>query len=122
MPPPRKRPHPRSLDALFGPKKPKVEPKRHCPRGHLQSVKWRYGDECWPCERARRADAEAKISAERSAADRAAYRAENGPPPMVLTMTTWDTKRVVRLMIPPRLAAQKKAQNKRRGRRRGARI
>lgn len=121
MPPPRKRPHPRSLDALFGPKKPKVAPKRHCPRGHLQSVKWRPGDECWPCELAARQAAEAEGNRIRNAAARAEYRAIHGNP-AIITMTTYDTKRVLRLSIPPRLAAQKKAQDKRRGRRRGARI
>lgn len=121
MPPPRKRSHPRSLDALFGPAKPKIAPKRFCPKGHLQSVKWRPGDECWPCTNAARQAAEAHERQIKNAADRAAYREKHGNP-AVITMTTWDTKRVIRMAIPPRLAAQRKAMDKRRGRRRGARI
>lgn len=115
MPPPRK-PHPRSLDALFGKPKPRV---KLCPKGHRQGVRWKTGDACLECAtiaaRAAR-DAEAK-------AEKARWREQMGPVPAVIRMTTWDTKRVVTLAIPPALAAQKKrAELKRRGRRRAARI
>lgn len=114
MPPPRK-PHPRSLTALFGPAKPKVAPKKRCPKGHLQPVRWRSGQPCTECQTI--AARLARI--EDAKAEKAEYRERMGPPPMVLTITTWDTQRVARFVIPPRLAAQRKARDKRRGRRRG---
>lgn len=114
MPPPRK-PHPRSLTALFGPAKPKVAPKKRCAKGHLQPVRWRSGDPCTECQtiaaRLARID-EAK-------AEKAAYRIENGPPPAVLRVLTVDTGKVTTYAITPRQAAERRARDKRRGRRRG---
>ena len=45
----KKKPHPRSLDALFPrPKKPAV---KRCPNGHRQGAAYRPGDPCVVCER-----------------------------------------------------------------------
>lgn len=53
MPPPRKkRPHPRSLDALFP--KPKV---KRCARGHTQTPEWRPLHGCSTCRKIDEAEA-----------------------------------------------------------------
>lgn len=121
MPPPKtraQRKHPRSLDALFGPAKPKVRPTKRCPHGHIQTQRYRPGDACLECASiARRAARDAAAKAER-----AAYSAAH-PAPAVLRIKTLDTGRVTTYSIPPALAAQKKRDElKRRGRRRPARI
>ncbi len=62
MPPPRKRPHPRSLDALFP--RPRTVPKKAvklCPNKHRQSASWTPSKTCVRCEQ-----------------DAAQRRAENG--------------------------------------------
>lgn len=118
MPPPRKRPHPRSLDALFGPPKPKIAPKKRCRYGHLQPVRWRDGDPCADCA----AVAARLARAQEAKAEKARYREENGPAPLVLRVLTLDTGKVTTYSIPPALAAQRRARDKRRGRKRGARI
>lgn len=116
MPPPRKRPHPRSLDAIFG--RPKPAPKQRCPGGHLQPVRWRSGDPCLECRAI-----EARRAREQAARDeKARYRAENGPAPHFLRVQTLDTGKVTTYAITPRQAAERRARDKRRGRRRGARI
>jgi hypothetical protein len=116
MPPPRKRPHPRSLDALFG--RPKPAPKKRCPGGHLQPVRWRSGDPCLECKAI-----EARRAREQDARDeKARFRELMGPVPLVLRVLTLDTQKVTTYAITPRQAAERRARDKRRGRRRGARI
>lgn len=116
MPPPRKRPHPRSLDALFG--RPKPAPKKRCPAGHLQPVRWSSGDPCLDCSAIKAREAREQDAR----AEKARYRTENGPAPMFLRVLTLDTGKVTTYAITPRQAAEKRARDKRRGRRRSARI
>ena len=114
MPPPRKRPHPRSLDALFGPAKPRVPVPKRCPKGHRQTQRWRAGDDCLECASVERARLRALSAAE----VKARYREAMGPPPAVLRILTVDSGKITTYAIPPRLAAERKARDKRRGRRR----
>lgn len=119
MPPPRKRPHPRSLDALFGPAKPRVAPTRRCPKGHKLHGKAK-ADDCYECRQV-----EARLArAQEGAREKAAYREASGPVPHVLRILTLDTQKVTAYAIPPALAAQKKRADlkRRRGRRRAAGI
>ncbi len=113
--PPRKRPHPRSLDALFP--KPKVRPVKRCPAGHRMGVDWRPVMGCKTCrDQAARADlAKRDLPPLPSAWP-------GGKVPAVLTMIETSTGRVIRHAIPPHLIAQKRAQDRARGRRRGRRI
>lgn len=48
------KPHPRSLDALFGPKVRTVPKKavKRCLSGHRQEVRWQPGELCRECHRA----------------------------------------------------------------------
>lgn len=117
--PPRKRRHPRSLDALFP--RPKKPPVKRCPAGHRQTQKWKNGSPCLACD----LDAERRARAEQAALTAVAEREEwsrrlnVGP---VLTMIETSTGRVIRHTIPRHLAAQKRAMDKRRGPRRRRRI
>lgn len=118
MRPPRKT-HPRSLDALFPrPKKPAV---KRCPAGHRQTQKWRPGDSCTACQIDAQRREQAALDALTGAAEREAWSRAH-PCPAVLEMRVVDTGRVVRYVIPPHLAAQKRVMNKRRGPRRRRRI
>jgi len=117
--PPRKRHHPRSLDALFpAPKKPAI---KRCPAGHRQTQKWRPGDSCTACQIDAQRREQAALDALTGAAEREAWSRAH-PCPAVLEMRVVDTGRVVRYAIPPHLAAQKRAMDKRRGPRRRRRI
>lgn len=110
--PPRKRPHPRSLDALFP--RPKKPPVKRCGAGHRMGVDWRPVMGCKTCR-----DQEA-----RAAQDRAPLPSAwpGGKVPAVLTMRVVDSGRLIVHAIPPHLIAQKRAQDRARGRRRRGRI
>jgi hypothetical protein len=92
--PPRKKPHPRSLDALFGPKPRTVAkaPVRRCQAGHKQAPTWTTRQPCFKCEEAR-----AREELERRALP------PLGPVPDVLRVRVVDTGRVITYAIPPHL-------------------
>lgn len=98
--PPRK-PHPRSLDALF-PRPPRVPIKR-CAYGHTQTPGWRAVTGCSTCnERVRRETERSNLTGDAGRAEREAWYRDN-PVPDVLTMVETSTGRVIRHTIPPRL-------------------
>jgi hypothetical protein len=90
MPAAKKRPHPRSLDALFP--RPKV---KRCHAGHSQTPEWRAS---WGCSTCRKEEEEfARRQWERTDARLNAARLEReewsaglGPPPIVMTIRTHD--------------------------------
>lgn len=70
--------------------KPLTRPKaalKFCPGGHMQSMKWRPGDDCWQCDRAEKeAKEKALLGNDPHAAFRAEKLAELGPVPDVMTL------------------------------------
>lgn len=118
---PRKpKPHPRSLDALFGPapsvkakqKRPPRKPRvKHCPNGHVRAASYKPGSWCNQCYR----EKEAARQASGAAKDREEWRKKNGPAPATLEIRFKATGRVVRYSIPKHLAPRK-ARGRRRGR------
>lgn len=113
--PPRKKPHPRSLDALFGPKPRTVAkaPVKRCAGGHRQSASWKAGHGCSTCERDESARLRSEIAAREAAADRAAWSAAN-PTPAVLVMVVTSTGRVIRHSIPKHLMRRPGTRGRRR--------
>lgn len=108
---PRRRPHPRSLDALFP--KPKKPPVRLCRRGH------RLGERNWKlkhCPKCRAEDLEAERAAD-AVAEREEWsrRLNTGP---VLTHLIVSTGRIVRNVIPRGLQKRRPAGRARLRRRR----
>jgi hypothetical protein len=110
MRPPRRKPHPRSLDALF----PKPAVKR-CPAGHRQTQKYRPGDDCLACGLEARRREQAAIDAATGSAEREEWNRAH-PAPAVLEMRVGDTGRVIRFAIPRHLAGKRRRGP---GRRRG---
>ncbi len=89
--PPRRKPHPRSLDALFGPK-PRTVAKaavKRCPLGHRQAATWKAGSICYSC---------AVAEEERLRDDQPLPPL--GPVPEVLRMRVTDTGRLLTFAIP----------------------
>ncbi len=98
--PPRKKPHPRSLDALFPRPARKVAVKR-CAWGHSQTPDWRTVQGCSTCRKREEAEAKrAALSGDAGKAEREEWY-RNNPIPDVLTITETSTGRVFRYVIPP---------------------
>lgn len=109
-----RRPHPRSLDALFGPAptargklKPKQPPRKArvklCLRGHKLPRTANENTWCRLCFEERQ-EAE---RASNAAADREEWRRLNGPSPAVMEIRFKATGRVARYTIPPHLRPRK---------------
>lgn len=107
--PPRKRPHPRSLDALFpAPARPAPTPQLQCGKGHPQSRGWTPGRGCQRCASLAEADRHsAKLAAEAAARPRESVW-PGGRVPEVLTMRVHDTGKVIRYAIPKHLRRRKR--------------
>lgn len=107
--PPRKRPHPRSLDAIFPkPSRPVPGPQLKCGSGHPQSRGWNRERGCARCA----AIAEANRQSAKLAAEAAARPRESvwpgGRVPEVLTMRVHDTGQILRFSIPKHLRRRKR--------------
>lgn len=111
--PPRKRPHPRSLDAIFSkpaPRhhaRPEPTPQLLCAKGHPQSRGWTPKRGCQRCASLAESDRlAAKLAAQAKARPRVSVW-PGGRVPDVLTMTVVDTGRVLRFSIPKHLRRRK---------------
>lgn len=107
--PPRKRPHPRSLDALF-PKaaRPEPAPQLKCGKGHPQSRGWTPGRGCQRCAALAQADKRTADLA-RKAQERPRESVwPGGRVPEVLTMRVHDTGQILRFAIPKHLRRRKR--------------
>lgn len=100
MPARKKRPHPRSLEALFP--IPKVS---RCPRGHGQTPMWKRHHGCQTCRKddAQRAEVERMMATNAGAAEREAWRRILGPPPLDMSFRTVREGKLIRYTIPPHL-------------------
>ena len=103
--PPRKRPHPRSLDAIFP--RPAPGPQLLCGKGHAQSRGWTPKRGCQRCASLAASDRlAAKMAAEAKARPRESVW-PGGRVPDVLTMRVHDTGKVIRYSIPKHLRRRK---------------
>lgn len=116
----RRRPHPRSLDALFP--RPRVRIRR-CINGHGQSPAWIPGSVCRACEADGARQASSSTAKAAAVADREAWSAANGRPGPHFLMGPTREGRIIKFSIPPWAQALRKKQGRQRARRpRGRRI
>ncbi len=107
--PPRKRPHPRSLDALFPPPaRPAPPPQLKCGKGHPQSRGWTPGRGCQRCASLAEADRQsAKLAAEAAARPRESVWPD-GKVPFTLVMIETQNGKVHRFTIPKHLRRRRR--------------
>lgn len=107
--PPRKKPHPRSLDALFPrPARPEPAPQLRCGRGHPQSRGWTPKRGCQKCAALAEAD---RLAAQIAAKAKDRPRESvwpGGRVPDVLTMRVVDSGKIIRWSIPKHLRPRKR--------------